>query len=399
MHVRGCNFFFIFLVYLATANVNRNKEIIKTIGNNIRKYEEERLIILGDFNGHVGFLGPQDLNKNGRAILQIMEDHNLTMLNADPACSGEITWKKGNQKITIDFVLTNERMYQHFSDMSIDEDKEKTDISDHLLIDTNFKFKHGRKEKFIEEWNEIKYRKIDDTTKGKYLERLTQLINQNMTISQIESAMNTAADETMTKKIRRKKTADRKDTEAIWFNENIRKEISKRREINKRKRKARNEEEIENLNTQYKKQKLKVQIMVRDARTKHEKQVSEKILSDPNRSKKLWKHIDTLKGKENKEKEVSVYEENKIIQGAQLSKKLEEYWKTIYQNGANDIPKIWNNDLKNKYENEINKTNQSTFEIFEQDCDFPIQYKIPDRLIEHFEMAVTIRTSPHMMPL
>ena len=45
-------------------------------------------IILGDFNGHTGFLGPQSMNKNGDMMLD------LILLNGHPDGKGEITWQQ-----------------------------------------------------------------------------------------------------------------------------------------------------------------------------------------------------------------------------------------------------------------------------------------------------------------
>ena len=51
---------------------SRNETIRRELNTICKKFENERLIILGDFNGHLGFLGTQVLNANGRFVLNFM---------------------------------------------------------------------------------------------------------------------------------------------------------------------------------------------------------------------------------------------------------------------------------------------------------------------------------------
>ena len=53
--------------------------------------EDSDLILLGDFNAHVGIVGPQELNRNGRLLLNLMETYSLILLNNNEKCVGEIT--------------------------------------------------------------------------------------------------------------------------------------------------------------------------------------------------------------------------------------------------------------------------------------------------------------------
>ena len=46
---------------------NRVREVVEEIDVG------ENLIILGDFNAHLGFVGPQKLNKNGKVVVDLME--------------------------------------------------------------------------------------------------------------------------------------------------------------------------------------------------------------------------------------------------------------------------------------------------------------------------------------
>ena len=116
--------------------------------------------------------------------------------------------------------------------MEIDEERERTELSDHSLIEVTFKFQTKQITKFTDEWVYSKFRKINEKSLKEYIDRLADNLDYNMDIKEIEQEMNKAADATMTRTIKKKITTDKKSTEAIWFDESIRKAISKRREIN-----------------------------------------------------------------------------------------------------------------------------------------------------------------------
>ena len=81
--------------------MKRNEKIrgeVEKIILNVTKVNES-LMLLGDFNRHVGNKGPQNINQNGNMILEIIEKHDLIMLNDDLECRGEITWERGSQRM------------------------------------------------------------------------------------------------------------------------------------------------------------------------------------------------------------------------------------------------------------------------------------------------------------
>ena len=52
-----------------TRNENIRRELINIINNCA---ESEKLLIMGDFNGHLGSIGDQELNRNGRFVLELI---------------------------------------------------------------------------------------------------------------------------------------------------------------------------------------------------------------------------------------------------------------------------------------------------------------------------------------
>lgn len=103
------------LTYIDVSDRTRNGKIITKIDEELEKVQDEQLVILlGDFDGHLGFIGPQPLNYNGKEVLDIMDKWNMILLNGDLKCEGEITRRQGNIGSAIDFILVNETMYKYF---------------------------------------------------------------------------------------------------------------------------------------------------------------------------------------------------------------------------------------------------------------------------------------------
>ena len=48
----------IFVIYLDVKYRERNKKIVEDLERNLEKHEDENIILVGDFNGHLGFIHP-----------------------------------------------------------------------------------------------------------------------------------------------------------------------------------------------------------------------------------------------------------------------------------------------------------------------------------------------------
>ena len=130
----GCFFFFWFLF----------SPVVECLGGHPCKNnwsdDEERIMVLGDFNGHIGFIGAQEININGKYIIQMMESFNLILLNGDAKCTGSTTREENGFKSTIDYIMINDSLYNNFRNIVIDEEKDLYDLSDHCLLNANFEF-------------------------------------------------------------------------------------------------------------------------------------------------------------------------------------------------------------------------------------------------------------------
>ena len=101
--------------------------------------EEESLMILEDFNGHLELIGKRKIDRNGEMVLDWLLEYDLILLNGDSKCVGQYTWGTQEQQNAIDFVLVNKEMHKHLSEMRIDEEKQVIDLSDHNLVTVVFK--------------------------------------------------------------------------------------------------------------------------------------------------------------------------------------------------------------------------------------------------------------------
>ena len=119
----------------------KNKNLQQEIETHLSKLKDQAIIILRDFNGHVRFKDKQNINKNGRRILEWMEKFSLTMLNDELDCVGEVTWRRNEQQSVIDYALVTLKFYDIYQQMHIYEEREIFDLSDHNLIQKKLKIK------------------------------------------------------------------------------------------------------------------------------------------------------------------------------------------------------------------------------------------------------------------
>ena len=346
--------FKIYLVYLASNDFERTRNIIKTLEYWIDKESvDSNFLVLGDFNAHLGFLGPQKINREGKRVLDMILEYNLAILNCDMKCEGEITWSNKNSGSAIDFVLASMNIQKHFIHMKIDENKEEYDLSDHNLITAVFEFK----KMCTEDENKIADRKwcysMKEEKLKKYGEEIRKKIIENRTenMGNLNELMIKEADNML--KIELKVIpGNETEVEKTWFNNEIREAIHTRKMYNRKKRNETNQELKEIYNKKYEEAKEKAEILVYRAMTIFEEKSRREIETEKD-FKKVWKHVDKLrKGTNiNKDKQITVYDEN----GNKLEKdeqkvRFRECWEKIYQKHENDTKINWNENIQLSYE-------------------------------------------------
>lgn len=382
------------LTYFSCTNQQRNIKMKKEITEKVKDSSDKHTIVLGDFNSHVGFQGPQPLNKNGELVLDMMEETNLTLLNGLPECTGEITRSQNNTKSAIDLVLVNDRLLSLFSQMVIDENKDIYDLSDHNLVQIDFKV-DDKPQKYQDQKptrRTVLSKKEEHCKKyTTYIEdKLSQHPNDITNITSLETIMQEGAQKFLVKTYTSRTHAHEEKTEPIWITEHIRKEIRQRKEYNRQARRATTQVEKERLTQLYLKQKKHVKEEIRMAIHKHEKIITENIKKNKNSNMKLWKQINYLRGKENTTQEITLYENaNLPIPKQYVQTKLNEYWKTIYQKHTCDIEEVWKPEEREVYITDFQSNNPTTMHISINGQ----TVNLPAHLLEHYD-AIQVETPP-----
>ena len=363
---------------------DRNDEIRKEVEKIIEK-TDEALIVLGDFNAHIGLIDGKRIDQNGRMMLDWLNDYNLTMLNIDEKCEGKYTWERNKSKSTIDYVLVNQKMYGMFIEMKIDEEKEKFDRSDHNLVTAKFQIKMLKENK--EEKQIIKeYLTKDKKALEKFRESIEEKWkNKKMeTASDIIETMSTTAKEVLLRSYKKKGEKKEEKESKPWMNEQIKHEIKIRKKLNRAKRHAKNNEEEEILKKKWEEQKEKINQMIRREIGEHEIELTRKIREEPDREKNLWKNINILKGKVKEEKENKFYnEKGEEMNQEEAADGISEYWGKIGKKHKFEITEEKREMIRKELEKEIEKTDETVLQINEH-LDMAILEKqiVPMRKIE-----------------
>ena len=263
---------------------NNNKRIRKIVEREIENNRSEGIIIAGDFNGHLHMLDNKEDDINGLMLTEWADEYNLNILNLDMKCKGTYTRIRNNQRTTVDYILVNKRVYDMVEEIEIDEDRQIMDGSDHVIMKTKINFGNGKKVWKKPEWKIKEYisdNKQDIDNLVDYIEGKWNRESPNNPQDMLEE-ISMHVEEKLTRKTKRRVGIENgiKVVENLWMTEEIRKGIKLRREYNRRKRNAATTDNKENLEKLYKNQKFRVQRLIREAKIKHEKMLTEEIKKD-----------------------------------------------------------------------------------------------------------------------
>ena len=83
-------------------------------------------------NGQNGITSEND---NGKLIETLVTDHELTIMNFDPRCSGKWTWARQNRQSIVDYIIMDDSLARQMTAMTIDDMYKQWSIgSDHTFI-------------------------------------------------------------------------------------------------------------------------------------------------------------------------------------------------------------------------------------------------------------------------
>ena len=153
-----------------------------------------------------------------------LERFDVVLMNADDKCEGVYTWKRGNQRSAIDFILVNEYVYERCGRMIIDEDKEVIDFSDHCLVTMELGLR-GRPEIFRKgEYVERVYYRRDKEALQEVKDRVMNEWQEGMRYEDMWRTLEEIQDQVLRRKVR-KRVGERKGTkveEAEWVTDELR---------------------------------------------------------------------------------------------------------------------------------------------------------------------------------
>ena len=348
------------LVYMDVSSEERNIKIRRELNEVMGNVEDGcKLMIMGDFNGHLGFLGNQNLDRNGRFVLDFIDRNNLILLNADDRCCGVITREENGVGSAIDFVLVNGGMYDCFRKMEIDERKELFDLSDHCMIKVECNLLCRKESSGIREREIVEYYCVKEEMKDPFVADLESRITlslstgEHLSLENFEMMMRQSADKVLKKVFTKMRDGKTQKVDPPWFNREIEGAIKTRKKYNRLRRNAKTDEDRDYWWAMYLSQKKEVGDQVKRAITNYEQKLATEIRENMNPRKK-WDYIRKLRKNENETK-VGLYDElgREIEELEKRNEVLMEYWSSVYRQHELLIFEVWNSDIKQEYINAV----------------------------------------------
>ena len=176
--------------------------------------------------------------------------------------------------------------------------------------------------------------KINEETLKIFMKEMeTQLLIIKVeSIEEIEDRMKKLTDKNMKRILRiREDITNGNIKEPIQMNDIIRNGIKKRQFYNRQKRATNEDSTREEMEVGYREQKIKVQIMVKEAKESHERMLTQESKMDDNNNIKLWDIIKTLKGDSKNNEEIYLYDgQGKQLASDESKEVLIHFWANIY---------------------------------------------------------------------
>ena len=304
----------------------------------VEDYRNQKVLIMGDMNGHIGILGEEE-NRNGELLREVCENMSLEILN-ETIAEGKVTWRGRESKSAIDYVLVNENARENISGMWIDEEGEFDVSSDHGLLHIKYlcdidkvepKKKKGCKWKLKDaDWEMFREGMNGSAT---IVGNTVEALNEN-TVKEMEGVAK--------RTIGRTKGGVKRGKRNEWWNQGIKDARKERKRLNKECRKLRdrmergedvNREQYEDAWEKYKAQKKKVHILIKNARSDSERKKIDELKEKGEEGSREWYRY--LRGDKIQSKvDEIVVNGSKIKDKTEISKEIKKFWQDI--GGMND---------------------------------------------------------------
>ena len=348
--------FALMLIYMDTKDQTRNVKLQHCIDKAIEEEESRKSLVLGDFNGHLGYIGRQKQDKNGKYVESLIENNNFILLNGDERCIGEVTREENGNKSTIDFMLVNRILYNDFVKLEIDENKTWFDLSDHCLMRARFITKNNISMNKKPSPEKVQYYSVKEELKNEYLSELKNRLQRepktDMNMDKFNEVVKTSMNEKLKKTVIRKYNSSG-ITNPVWFTREMEQGIKLRQHLSRMTRNARDEQERQHFMDLYREQKRKVQIMVRDGISQYERRITEEVRDN---ACNLWKNICKLRGEKMEIKETHIYDRDGVkLDDRDAVEDIREYWQGIYHKHENKVSEEWSEIKQEEYNESISR--------------------------------------------
>ena len=160
------------------------------------KSKDGEILIAMDANAKIGILN-EAVSRNGKPLLEIIKNHNLTVMNSSCKCVGKITRKNtvnNNEYSAIDFVIVSNTVERWIKEMIIDEEgllkiKGKKE-TDHNTISLKIDIENTKKVKPVKNvgWNinapEEKWKQFEKNLKNNYAKATKIITDESLSIEE-----------------------------------------------------------------------------------------------------------------------------------------------------------------------------------------------------------------------
>ena len=268
----------------------------------IEMQNEGELLLIMDANAKIGLLN-EPISRNGRYLLQVIEETNLQIMNKSDKCVGKITrmnTKNSNEYSAIDYVLTTEGTEPSIINITIDEEglykikgKNETDHNS-IIVNINVKQLDKQKPLKVTNWNiragPNKWKEYEEQIK-KITNRATHILNDSsIDVKKRYKKWYTLLENTARKTLGKTTIKERKKTITSTEEENLHQE---KKTLKKRIMTEKSTEEKTKQIKAYKKLQEKTRDVIHREKAKVVQRKFEKIIEDGSNNA-LWKEKKNL---------------------------------------------------------------------------------------------------------
>ena len=356
-----------------------------TLEKGISEYGEEKVILVGDFNAHIGndeegIKGNiEKINQNGKRLRSLINRRELFIVNDTEKCQGKWTREDTNgSKSIIDFVIANENSINDVENMVIDEQHEfkvsrfmktkKGSVekpSDHNTIFFEIHGNKSKKANKSKQWN----LKNEESMKKYFLETTNVKMKETWT----EKGN---IDEKYKKWIKQIKTIMYKTLHRITVNHKIsndviKKEMGIKRKINKEIKRLQNKPNLKRIVEKLKQENIKIVDNInheieKEKSAKLKKRLERYIGDKEMRKNDIWKMRKNCMRKKDQRMAIKNKEGKIISTKDEIFKEYETHFKQVltnrntkkeYEKFEQEISKQFETckNIKNYEKDEINK--------------------------------------------